>query len=219
MDAGPHGRADLCVVERALRPPGTAEPRPLRLQEDGVVRLVPREPVAHGREPPRGLVLGRLHPVCAAVAPGGGVGEETEVGHAARQTVPGAAGPARRPVDRREDADLVRRRLRDHVVDRRPVVCLVSRVGGLLRAPLGDGRPVDRDPDDPGAQTTKLPERPIGAAVDLRIVVEADEHARLKRPVGDGVRARGGVRRGGRDCRSPRDNEDRDNCCEGAHST
>ncbi len=191
VDSDPDGRADLRVVESALGPPASAEPLPLRLQEDGVVRLVPREPVADCREPAHRLVLGCLDAVGAAVATGGSVREEAQVGHAARKTVSGAAGPARGSVDRREHSDLVHGRLRDHVVDCRPVVGLVCRVGGLLRAPLGDGRPVDRDPDDAGAQASQLLERPIGAAVDLGVVVEADEHARLERPVGDGVGARG----------------------------
>src|ERR687897_58747 len=64
------------------------------------------------REPALRLVFACLDAVRAAVATGGGVREEAQVGHAARKTVSGAAGPARSPVDRREHADLVHGRLR-----------------------------------------------------------------------------------------------------------
>ena len=165
--------ADAAVLlDRRAAPPDL---RPLRLQEDRVVRLVPGQPLAHGRQDDAVVTLER-----AAVALGRSKGEVAQIGRLHRRAVR-ALELAVRPLGRADDGeqhlDLVLVRVHQDAVVGRPVVGRIGRVGRLGRPPGGDQVPVEVQPDDLRPQLDERRERRVRRGDRLHRVVDADEHA------------------------------------------
>ena len=160
------------LLDRRAAPPDL---RPLRLQEDRVVRLVPGQPLAHGRQDDAVVTLER-----AAVALGRSEGEVAQVGHLRRRAVRAlqlAVRPLRRADDGEQHLDLVLVRVQQDAVVGRPVVGRIGRVGRLGRPPGGDQVPVQVQPDDLRPQLDERRERRVRRGDRLHRVVDADEHA------------------------------------------
>ena len=149
--------------------------RPLGLQEDRVVRLVPGEPLANGRQDDAVVPL-----ELAAIALRGREGEVAQVGHLRRGAVRAlelAVRPLRRAEDREQHLDLVLVRVEQHAVVGRPVVGRVGRVGRLGRLARGDQVPVQVQADDLRPQVDERREGRVRRDDRLHRVVDADEHA------------------------------------------
>ena len=209
VNAG-HDRVAHPGVDPRAREPvrAPADLLELRLQEDRVVGLVPREPVARGRK--RRAV--RVGMEAAAVALGRGEGKVAEVDRAARGHVLRGACPRWRPQDREDRLDAVLGRALDERVIDRPVVGGVGRVARVRRALLvrdaARAAPVEVHAERLDAERLVLRERPIGVAERLGLVEDpGDQRTRLLRLLG---RAR--TRR-----RDQSGHENRD-CCQDAQS-
>ena len=170
-DASVDRVAHLRVVDRALDDPLPRDALVLGTKEGRVVRLVPGDPVPHGRQP---APVGRPEP--AAVAARGRGREVLQVAHVPRRHVHprSAVRPRRRADDREDDLHPVLRRVVDRAVVGRPVVGPVVRIGRVRRPPLGDA--VRAAPDEVDADQLRLQRRQhrkglVRVAVeDLRVV-------------------------------------------------
>ena len=185
LDAPDNRIADLGVVDRTLdHPLAACGPNPLRLHEDRVVRLVPRNPLA---DPDRRRSVGEL--VLPRVAARRGGHERLQLGRAGRGRIPtgGRIRPRGSPDDREDHTHLVRERIANRPVVDRPVV---RGIGGVRR----DGRtlpcntvrptPPEIDPNHLRADLLEHREHLVGVAVeDLRVVVDSllDELRRVSR--------------------------------------
>src|SRR5215207_3397578 len=176
VDARPYRRAHPRIDLRGdRRVPGAVLLRPLRRQEDRVVRLVPGEPFAYGRQNDVVTALER-----AAVPLGCGEGELLQEEHlpgCAVGALPRPVRPARCAVDREQDLDLVLGGVQEQAVVAIPVVRGIPRVDRMLRALLRDVEPVEVHSDDLRPQVDELGERLIRGVERTVRIEDADEHA------------------------------------------